>query len=48
MKLLEDCPFEIIGKVAGTDLKITFNGEEKISAPVAELEISGKLRLKNN
>ena len=33
-----DCPFEIIGKVTGNDLKISINGEEKISAPVSELQ----------
>ena len=33
-----DCPFEIIGKVANADLKIRINDEEKISAPIAELE----------
>ena len=42
-----DCPFEIIGKVAGRDLKIKFSGEEKISAPVAELEDVWKNSLKD-
>ncbi len=33
-----DCPFEIIGKVAGNDLKISVSSEEKISAPVSEFQ----------
>lgn len=37
-----DCPFEVIGKVSGTDLKIKINGKEKISAPTAEFEDSWK------
>lgn len=31
-------PFEIIGKVSGEALKVSVDGEEKVSAPVAELE----------
>jgi phosphoribosylformylglycinamidine synthase II len=31
-------PFEVIGKVAGKDLKISINGAEQLSSPVAELE----------
>jgi phosphoribosylformylglycinamidine synthase II len=33
-----DCPFELIGRVSGADLKISFNGEEIVSAHVSELE----------
>jgi phosphoribosylformylglycinamidine synthase subunit PurL len=33
-----DCPFQVIGKVSGADLKIKFNGAETVSASVAELE----------
>jgi len=37
-EIVGDCPFEIIGKVAGNDLKITVGGEEKIFAPVSDLQ----------
>ncbi len=37
-ELSKSCPFEIIGKVSGADLKIKISGEEKISAPIEELE----------
>ncbi len=37
-EIVGDCPFEIIGKVSGNDLTFKINGEEKISASVAELE----------
>ncbi|MGC2234713.1 MAG: phosphoribosylformylglycinamidine synthase subunit PurL [Pyrinomonadaceae bacterium] len=40
-------PFTIIGKVAGEDLKIKINGEEIVSAPVAELETAWKFSLEN-
>ncbi len=33
-----DCPFEIVGKVTGNDLKISIGGEEQISALVSELQ----------
>ena len=36
------CPFEVIGKVKGKDLKIKFNGEKIISAKVSELQSAWK------
>jgi phosphoribosylformylglycinamidine synthase len=33
-----DCPFEIIGEVTGNNLKISIQGEEKISAAVSDLQ----------
>ena len=42
-----DCPFQIIGKVSGADLKIKLNGEEIVSAPVSELENAWKTSLEN-
>ncbi|MGI9035455.1 MAG: phosphoribosylformylglycinamidine synthase subunit PurL [Pyrinomonadaceae bacterium] len=41
-----DCPFEIIGKVSGANLKIKINDAEKISSPVAELENAWKNSLR--
>lgn len=35
---LGDCPFEIIGKVTGKNLKISVTGEEKISDSVSDLQ----------
>jgi phosphoribosylformylglycinamidine synthase len=40
-----DCPFQVIGKVSGADLKIKFNGAETVSASVAELEDAWKTSL---
>jgi phosphoribosylformylglycinamidine synthase len=40
-----DCPFQIIGKVSGDDLKIKFNDAELVSASVAELENAWKTSL---
>ena len=40
-----NCPFEVIGKVTGADLKVKFNGEEVISASIAELENAWKTSL---
>jgi phosphoribosylformylglycinamidine synthase len=40
-------PFTVIGKVAGEDLKIKINGEEIVSASVAELETAWKFSLEN-
>jgi phosphoribosylformylglycinamidine synthase len=37
-EIVGDCPFEIIGKVTGNDLKISVGGEEKIAASVSELQ----------
>ena len=37
-KIVGDCPFEVIGKVAGNDLKIKIGDEEKISVSVSELQ----------
>jgi phosphoribosylformylglycinamidine synthase II len=42
-----DCPFQVIGKVSGADLKIKFNGNEVVSASVSELENAWKLSLEN-
>jgi phosphoribosylformylglycinamidine synthase len=42
-----DCPFQIIGKVSGEDLKININGEEIVSASVSELETAWKTSLEN-
>lgn len=33
-----DAPFEVIGKVEGSDLKISIDGRKAVSTPVAELE----------
>jgi phosphoribosylformylglycinamidine synthase len=46
-EMVGDCPFEIIGKVTGNDLKISINGEEKISASVSELQTIWKISLEN-
>ncbi len=37
-----DCPFAVIGKVAGKDLKINVNGEEAINAEVSALQNTWK------
>ncbi|HEY0428783.1 MAG TPA: phosphoribosylformylglycinamidine synthase subunit PurL [Pyrinomonadaceae bacterium] len=42
-----DCPFTIIGKVAGEDLKINFGGAQIVSASVPELETTWKNSLEN-
>jgi phosphoribosylformylglycinamidine synthase len=42
-----DCPFQVIGKVSGADLKISFNGEEVVSASISELEKAWKTSLEN-
>jgi phosphoribosylformylglycinamidine synthase II len=42
-----NCPFAVIGKVSGADLKIKLNGEEIISAPISELETAWKTSLEN-
>ncbi|MGI9036791.1 MAG: AIR synthase-related protein, partial [Pyrinomonadaceae bacterium] len=46
-EIVGGCPCEILGKVSGADLKIKINGEEKISAPIAELEKVWKNSLEN-
>ncbi len=43
----DGCPFRIIGKVSGADLKIKINEIEKIAASIAELENGWKNSLKN-
>lgn len=40
-----DCPFEVIGKVAGESLKFNVDGETEIDATVAELENGWKTSL---
>ncbi len=42
-----DCPFEIIGKVAGENLKINVNGDEKINTKVSDLQNDWKSSLEN-
>jgi phosphoribosylformylglycinamidine synthase len=42
-----NCPFALIGKVSGNDLKIKTGGEETISASVSDLEHAWKNSLKN-
>ena len=42
-----DCPFQIIGKVSGAELKIKFNGEQIVSAAVTELQRRWKTSLEN-
>ncbi len=37
-KLAADCPFDVIGRVGNDGLKISIDGHERISSPVAELE----------
>jgi phosphoribosylformylglycinamidine synthase len=46
-EIVGDLPCSIIGKVAGKDLKININGEEKISASIADLEKAWKISLEN-
>jgi phosphoribosylformylglycinamidine synthase len=46
-EIIENCPFEIIGKVSGDSLKIIINGEEIISTSIEELENSWKTSLEN-
>ena len=45
--LENNCPFAVIGKVAGEDLKIELNGAEIVSVPVSKLEKAWKNSLKN-
>ena len=42
-----NCPLQIIGKVSGKDLKIKFNDEKIVSAPVSQLETAWKTSLEN-
>ncbi len=42
-----NCPFGVIGKVSGKDLKITINGAEKIFANIAKLENAWKTSLES-
>jgi phosphoribosylformylglycinamidine synthase len=42
-----NCPFTVIGKVSGENLKIKANGENVISASVSDLEVVWKQSLKN-
>ncbi|QQS39927.1 MAG: phosphoribosylformylglycinamidine synthase subunit PurL [Acidobacteriota bacterium] len=41
------CPFEVIGKVEGDDLKISIDGSEVLNAPVAALEMKWKHALES-
>ncbi len=45
--LENNCPFEVIGKVGGEDLKIKLNEAEIVSASTAELENAWKNSLEN-
>jgi phosphoribosylformylglycinamidine synthase len=42
-----DCPFEVIGKVSGADLKISIDGSEAVSSPIVDLESSWKTSLED-
>lgn len=44
-EIAESCPFSVIGKVSGADLKIKFNDEVFISASIDELENAWKTSL---
>jgi phosphoribosylformylglycinamidine synthase len=37
-RAVADCPFEVIGRVAGDSFELSYNGESKISVPIGELE----------
>lgn len=37
-EIIGDCPFQVIGKVTGEDLKISVNGAEVVSANIKELQ----------
>jgi phosphoribosylformylglycinamidine synthase len=39
-RLASACPFEIVGRATGNDLKITVDGSVEVSSPVSELEAS--------
>lgn len=43
----KNCPFQVIGKVAGEDLQIKINGSSFITAKVYEFETAWKKALKN-
>ena len=42
-----DCPFEVIGNVAGENLYIYVDGKEVISSPVSSFETAWRDSLKN-
>ena len=44
---VKDCPFEVIGKVGGTNLRIRTNESETISVSIAELENAWSSSLEN-
>ncbi len=44
-EIVGDLPFEITGKVSGSDLKIKIGDEEKVSVSIAELETAWKTSL---
>ncbi len=46
-EMVDDCPFEVIGKVTGKNLKVHINDEEVVSSGVDELENSWKTSLEN-
>jgi len=43
-----DCPFEVIGKVTGEDLRVKVNGEETVEAKIANLQDVWKNSLEIN
>lgn len=47
-EIVGDCPFEIIGKVAESDLKIKIGGKEKVSEKIFELETVWKTALEKS
>jgi phosphoribosylformylglycinamidine synthase len=46
-EIVGDCPFEVIGKVSSADLKISIDGRELVSSPIADLESSWKNSLED-
>lgn len=46
-EIVGDCPFAVIGKVIGEDLKISVNNEQVVSAKIEELENGWKNSLEN-
>lgn len=45
--IASDCPFQVIGKVTGNELRISIGGENMICLPIGELESAWTDRLKN-
>ena len=47
-EIVTDCPFQVIGKVAGSDLKVSINNAAVASAPVTDLESVWKTSLEKD